>query len=176
MEDLPIVIKITLSSTSRNRISILRHMITEIRYADDGGQIEHKAKFFTSELVKLLGMSPSNVRRVMKELQLLAVVRVGREPRPSDRKSKEDYIELLERFKWLTHDPFQQLAKSFDWEVFESPIETAHKQALPMERAYPNSDRWRCKLCKTHTGDHADVVNYIPICPKNPDNDVKGEQ
>jgi hypothetical protein len=172
MEDLPIVIKITLSSTNRNRISILRHMITEVRHADDGGQIEHKAKFFTSELVKLLGMSPSNVRRVMKELQLLGVVRVGREPRPSDRKSKEDYIELLQRFKWLVEEPFQQLAKSFDWEVFESPIETAHKQALPMERAYPNSDIWRCKLCKKHTGDHTDVVNHIPICPKNPDNDV----
>ena len=114
----------------------------------------------------------------MKELQLLGVVRVGRESRRSDGKSKEDYIELLDRFKWLIGDLFQQVAKNLDWEIFDSPIgagvgygyQVQAREKLPMERAFPHSDKWRCKLCNKHTGDHADVVNHIAICSENPNN------
>ena len=47
LEDIPIVIKITLSTANRNRVSVLRLMITQKRRADNGGHLEHQTKFFT---------------------------------------------------------------------------------------------------------------------------------
>jgi hypothetical protein len=68
-----IVIKIALSTANRNRVSILRYILTTMRRADNGGQYEHKRQFFTKDLVDNLYISKSTARRNMKELQVLGV-------------------------------------------------------------------------------------------------------
>jgi predicted transcriptional regulator len=94
-------------------------MITEMRHADNGGHLEHKTKFFTKDLMDALDISKTTARRIMKELQLLGVVRVGKESRYADGKHKEDYIELLDRFKWLIEESFQKIAMILNSRISE---------------------------------------------------------
>jgi predicted transcriptional regulator len=168
-DDIPIVIKVALSSANRNRVSILRYMITKTRHADNGGQIVHETKFFTKDLTGALDISKTTARRIMKELQLLGIVRVGKESRYADGKHKEDYIELLDRFKWLIQKPFQKIIKDLDWEAFEfeGPAEQDKEEESPkpMHRLYPRSDKWVCDLCGRQDDIHG-IRNHLPYCDK----------
>jgi hypothetical protein len=94
IEDIPIVIKIALSTANRTRVSILKLMLTKIRRADIGGHLEHQKQFFTRDLVDSLNIK-STARRAMKELQVLDVVRIGKEVRNG---GDNYYIEILQKF------------------------------------------------------------------------------
>jgi predicted transcriptional regulator len=146
LEDIPIIIKIALSTANRNRVSILKLLLTAKQRADNGGHYEHKRKFFTSELTEALKMSKSTARRVMKELQVLGLVSIGKETRNG---GDNDYIQLLEEFDWLLQKQFQDLIKGFDLEeVEEEQEQTTSAITKPIYRAYPSSDIWKCRNCK----------------------------
>ena len=57
MEDIPIIIKIALSTANRNRVSILKLLLTTKRRSDSGGEYEHKRQFFTRDLTESLNIS-----------------------------------------------------------------------------------------------------------------------
>jgi hypothetical protein len=98
----------------------------------------------------------------MKELQVLDVVRIGKEVRNG---GDNYYIELLEKFDWLLEDQFQNLIKGFDWEaLIES--ESQSKEPKPMHRSYPGSDIWECDNCGIK-GDVHRIENHIPYCGKS---------
>jgi hypothetical protein len=66
-EDIPIIIKIALSTANRNRVSVLKLLLTTMRRADNGGNYEHKRQFFTRDLIEALDISKFTARRAMKE-------------------------------------------------------------------------------------------------------------
>ena len=71
IEDIPIIIKIGISTTNRDRVSIVKLLLTAMRRADNGGQYEHQKKFFTRDLTKAMNVSKSTARRAMMELEIL---------------------------------------------------------------------------------------------------------
>jgi hypothetical protein len=171
LEDIPIVIKIALSTANLNRVSVLRLMLTETRHADIGGHLEHKGRFFTRDLVNSLKISESTARRVMKELQVLDVVRIGSEKMSNGK--QHDYIELVEKFQWLLEDEFQNLIKDFDWDTWRGLEDD--KIPRPMHRTYPGSDRWECDYCKL-SGDFYSIRNHVPNCRKQQEDKADKEQ
>jgi Mn-dependent DtxR family transcriptional regulator len=168
-EDLPIVVKITLSSANRNRVSVLRHMITAMRNADQGGQLEHKEKFFAKDLTSALKFSPTTARRIMKELEVIGLVSIGKEAISGTTRNYSYYIKLVSDFHWLIEDRFQNIMKDFDWDTFDTAGEVTEEPASvkkePMHRLY--GDRWACDLCGWKDDIHG-VRNHIPHCDKNP--------
>lgn len=76
----------------------------------------------------------------MKELQILDVVRIGKE---AGNGGDSYYVELLEKFDWLLEDEFQNLIKGFEWEslIASKPISDS-KEPKSMHRSYPGSDIW----------------------------------
>jgi hypothetical protein len=149
-DDLPIIIKIALSTANRTRVSIIKLLLTTMRRADSGGNYEHKRKFFTRDLIEGLNISKSTARRTMKELEVLGLVRIGKEVRNG---GENYYIELLERFNWLLEKDFQDLIQGLDWEQHQI-IMDEDDDNIPesIYRAYPGSDAWKCKNCRL-TGD-----------------------
>jgi hypothetical protein len=120
-----------------------------MRNADDGGKPEHKRRFFTSDIRKLMNVSKSTARRAMKELEILGLVRLGTEKRNG---GDSHYIELVEKFDWLLDVPFQELIKDFDWNQFEAPEEQEQQTNGSIYRMWQHSDQWACRHCKL-TGD-----------------------
>jgi Mn-dependent DtxR family transcriptional regulator len=137
------------STANRNRVSVLKLLLTTMRRADNGGEYEHKRQFFTKDLIEALNISKSTARRVMKELEVLGLVRIGKEVKNG---GYNYYIELLEKFEWLLQKEFQELIQGFDWEqvVLDKEEEEADNNNISKSiyRAYPGSDMWECKNCK----------------------------
>lgn len=148
-EDLPTIIKIALSTANRTRVSIIKLLLTAMRRADNGGNYEHKTQFFTRDLIKALNISKSTARRAMKELEVLGLVRIGKESRNG---GENYYIELLERFKWLLEREFQDLIQGLDREQHQIMDEDDDNIPKSIYRAYPGSDVWKCNNCRL-TGD-----------------------
>jgi hypothetical protein len=183
-QDIPIVVKIALSSANRNRVSVLRYMITEMRNADQGGQPEHKEKYYARELANALKFSPTTARRLMKELEVIGLVTIGKDALETNgqiRKSTH-YIELVQDFRWLIEPRFQNLMKGFNWDTFDTKGETPEPEQdvrdsdkpKPMHRLY--ADRWVCDLCGWQDDIHG-VRNHLPYCKKKPNQDnSKAEQ
>jgi hypothetical protein len=174
-DDLPMVVKITLSSANRNRVSVLRYMITEMRNADQGGHPEHKKKFFARDLTSALRFSLTTARRIMKELEVIGLVSIGKEAVSGTTRNYSYYIELVPDFQWLIEPRFQNIMKGFDWETFdtkgetlEEPEQKPEQKPEPMHRLRPGSDRWVCDLCGLQNDIHG-VRNHFPYCDNNPD-------
>lgn len=159
IEDIPIAIKIALCTANRNRVSVLRLMITEMRRADIGGHLEHKKRFLTKDLMNSLKISKSTARRVMKELDVLEVVKVGKEKMSNGK--YHDYVELVEKFHWLLDNEFQNLLKDFGWDIWTGSEDD--EAPLPMRRIYPGSDKWECDYCKL-SGDFYSIRNHVLNC------------
>ena len=101
-EDLPIIVKIALSTANRDRVAIIKLLLTEKDY--EGRPLK---RLHTSFLMQTLQISKSTAHRTMKELQILGLVEIGRN-------SGENYINLREEFQWLVSDEFGDLMKQFD--------------------------------------------------------------
>jgi predicted transcriptional regulator len=176
VDDLPIVVKVTLSSANRNRVSVLRYMITEMRNADQGGMPEHKEKFFAKDLTSALKFSPTTARRIMKELEVIGLVSIGKEAISGTTRNYSYYIKLVPDFHWLIEDRFQNLMKGFNWDIFDTKGETSEPELeirdsdkpKPMHRLRPGSDRWVCDFCGWQDDIHG-LRNHLPHCDKNPD-------
>ena len=173
LEDIPIIIKIAISTTNRDRVSIIKLLLTATRRDDDSGKRVHKTKFYTSDLIQELKFSPSTARRTMMELQLLELVRLQNEINPNNNRRKY-YIELDPAFKWLLNKPFQDLIKDFNWKQVidekEKEKEQEEKERRDhqngrgddatttsttttdnsIHRKYPGTDIWECLKCKIY--------------------------
>jgi hypothetical protein len=154
LDDIPILIKIVISTTNRDRVSLLKILLSEMRNADEGGKSEHKKQIFTSEIKKLMNASKSTARRTMKELEILGLVRMG-----SKNKNGGDnhYIELMPEYGWLLEEQFQGLIKNFDWSQCETEAEgeQEEEQRNPsIYRMWQHSDQWACRRCKLYGDIH----------------------
>jgi DNA-binding MarR family transcriptional regulator len=151
-EDVPMIIKIALSTANRNRVSVLKLLLTAMRRADNSGEYEHKRQFFTRDLIEALNISKSTARRVMKELEVLGLVRIGKEVKNG---GYNYYIELLEKFDWLLQKEFQELMQG-EWQqvvIDKEEVDDNHISES-IYRAYPSSDLWECKNCKLRADIH----------------------
>jgi hypothetical protein len=165
MQDIPIVIKIALSSANHNRVSVLKAMITEVTRADNGGQLEHKKQFYVNDLVNSASISKATARRIMKELQVLEIVRIDKAVTTS--RNYSYYIELLPDFNWLLEYRFQNLIKDFDWAPFATGEDEDEEESQPMHmHRIGHSDRWMCDYCGLRDDVHA-IRKHIPSCDKN---------
>jgi predicted transcriptional regulator len=191
LEDIPIIIKIAISTTNRDRVAIIKLLLTAMRRGDNSGEWEHKTKFFTNDLVQGLKISPSTARRAMMELELLGLVRLQNEKNANNNRRKY-YIELDPAFKWLLGDEFQDLIKDFNWkQVIDEEEEKEEKKEgdnqddkdaaattttttadnnNSIHRKYPGSDIWECLKCKIY-GDYFLIKNHV--CNKSDKKNVK---
>lgn len=101
-EDIPIIVKIALSTANRDRISVVNLLLTT---KDIGGKPERK--LHTSFLIQTLHLSKSSTHRTMKELEVLGLVDIGRD-------RGENYISLREQFEWFLSKEFRELMEGFD--------------------------------------------------------------
>jgi DNA-binding MarR family transcriptional regulator len=147
-EDIPIIIKIALSTANRNRVSVIKLLLTTKNSEKDG---KHIRKLHTSDLVEKLNVSRPTAHRAMKELQILGLVRIS-----TDRVTSENYIEITEKFQWLLEEEFQDLIQGFDWGQVIIKQQDEDEEIIIDEdtinksiyRSYPHSDIWACKNCK----------------------------
>jgi hypothetical protein len=99
-DDLIIPIKFALSAANRLRVRIAKLMLTAKN--TDGSFVN---ELDTNYIMGATRSSKSSVHRIMKELQILGLVEIGK-TRDS---SHENYIELKEEFKWVREERFQNL-------------------------------------------------------------------
>ena len=71
-QDIPIIVKIALSTANRDRISIVNLLLTT---KDIDGKPERK--LHTSFLIQTLHLSKSSAHRIMNELEVLGLVHIG---------------------------------------------------------------------------------------------------
>jgi DNA-binding MarR family transcriptional regulator len=133
-------------------------MITKKRRADNGGHLEHQTKFFTKDLACSLNFARSTARRIMKELEVLGIVKITKETIPNGKGKRGDCITLVDKFQWLLEGQFQNLIKDFDWDALtagsEEEEDEVENQPKPMHRAYDGSDIWECDYCKIRGDRH----------------------
>ena len=113
-EDLPILVKIVLSSANRERISVIKALLlapkgisglvpSELDTTRDV-DLEHLVN--TSYLVSRTGISKSQVHRIVTELEILELVDIYKV-----RSSHQNHITFKEGSNWVYEEPFQNLLR-----------------------------------------------------------------
>jgi hypothetical protein len=98
IEDLPIAIKVVLSTASLDRVNIFDLLIA------------HKGKLTTKIITESLNVTPPTARRIMAELKAVELV-VIKEP---NTETEEKEIILKKEFDWFLTDEFQELRQGFE--------------------------------------------------------------
>jgi hypothetical protein len=101
-DDLIIPIKFALSAANRLRVRIIKLLLTAKN--TDGSFVN---QLDTTYVMSATRSSKSSVHRIMKELEILGLVDIGK-TRDS---SHENYIKLKEEFKWVRDKRFQKLLR-----------------------------------------------------------------
>lgn len=114
-DDLIIPIKLALSAANRLRVRIAKLLLTARN--TDGSFIN---ELDTTYIMGATRSSKSSVHRIMKELQILGLVEIGKTRDPSH----ENYIKLKEEFKWVREERFQNLLER----AYLSPYSKYHLQ------------------------------------------------
>lgn len=112
MEDIPIIIKVVLSTASIERVSIFDLLLA------------HKGKLTTNIIVDSLGVAKSTAHRTMVELKALELVKMYQDPN-----SLEYNINLVDEFDWFLTDEFNQLRYGFSPADYSDLL---RKEKLPL--------------------------------------------
>lgn len=96
-EDLPLAIKVALSTASIERVNIFDLLIA------------HKGTLTTSIITESLNNSPHTAHRIMTELKAVGLV----DMKKSDTQSEEKQITLRNEFDWFLEDDFRKLREGF---------------------------------------------------------------
>ena len=95
-EDIPIVIKVVLSTASIERVSLFDLLLA------------HNGKLTTDLIVESLGVSRPTAHRTMTELKVIELVKMKQ-----NNNTGEFEIQLKEEFKWFLTEEFQKLRGDF---------------------------------------------------------------
>jgi DNA-binding MarR family transcriptional regulator len=101
LEDIPIVIKVVLSTASIERSTIFDILIA------------NKGSLTTSEITASLNITAHTAHRTMTELSALGLVDVSK---LTDKQNSEKKITLKDEFSWFLSEEFQALRESLDSE------------------------------------------------------------
>lgn len=99
MGDIPIIIKVALSTAPIDRVNVFDLLIA------------HKGKLTTTLIEDSLNMSPPTARKTMTELKAIELVDIPK-PDPKDSSHKLE-ITLKETFKWFLTPDFDKLREGF---------------------------------------------------------------
>jgi predicted transcriptional regulator len=99
MEDISIVIRVVLSTASKERVRIFELLIA------------HKGSLTTSQVADSLNIAPVTARRTMAEFKGLGLVDVNTVP--SEHGEPEYQITLVDEFDWFLTDTFTELKESY---------------------------------------------------------------
>jgi hypothetical protein len=140
LEDIPIVIKLVLSTASIARVRIFDLLL------------EHKGELTTSEIVKELRISSHTAHRTMTELDALELV----DKTPISTYDNDEYkIKLKEKFSWFTSDEFEKLREGFrpaDYNKLKYRINITESSAEPnTEEQQRNFECDKKDACDSHT-------------------------
>jgi len=156
MEDIPILVKIALSTANRDRVSMLKLLITK---KEKNGK--HKERFSTKDLIQMLNVSKSTARRVMKELQVLGLVQIIRD-------EGENHITLEQKFGWLLKVEFDDLIQGFVNQEHEQDQDQEHgQQQESVERESTTTIKkiydYSCYYCENFqpTNQRSNYENHI---------------
>jgi len=143
IQDLPLPIKVVLSTASIDRTNIFRLLIA------------YKGKLTTTLIVKSLNTSPSTALRIMAELKAVELVDL----KNTDTQTEEREITLKSEFNWFLSEEFQELVEGFEGsdnsefvKGFCKKYNISFKEKIPpcnTEKEQPNEEP---------------IVNYIYNC------------
>jgi hypothetical protein len=97
IQDLPIAIKVVLSTASLDRVNIFDLLIA------------HKGTLTTSIITKSVNVAPPTARRIMAELKAVELVDLEE----IDKETEEKEITLKKEFDWFITDEFKELRQGF---------------------------------------------------------------
>ena len=100
MEDIPLIIKVALSTAPIDRVNVFDLLIA------------HRGKLTTTLIEESLNMSAPTARKTMTELKAIELVEIPK-PDPNDSSHKLE-ITLKDAFKWFLTEDFDKLREGFN--------------------------------------------------------------
>ena len=161
LEDIPIVIKLVLSTASIARVRIFDLLL------------EHKGELTTSEIVKELRISYHTAHRTMTELDALELV----DKTPISTYNNAEYtIKLKEKFNWFTSEEFEKLREGFrpaDYNKLKYRINVTESSAEQNTEEQHNFECDKKDACDSHrlapfSSPETDINKKIILRMKSP--------
>jgi predicted transcriptional regulator len=118
VSDIPILIKVVLSTASIERVKVFDLLIKS-----DGGRLS------TSQITQALDVSNSTAKRTMVEFKGIGIVSFSQD---GEYDNSEKIIMLKHKFKWFLTEEFKQLRQGFTPDVVSNPSKEDQSQTTLM--------------------------------------------
>ena len=117
MNDIPLLIKVVLSTASKERVILFDHLL------ENNGQLD------TLSIADHLIVAKKTALKTMTELVILGVVnRLDMENDDLDKTNKAFQIQLKDEFNWFLSDEFKRLRENFGKEYYNEYISSKQQQ------------------------------------------------
>lgn len=119
MQDIPLLIKVVLSTASKERIILFDHLL------------ENDGKLDTISIKDHLIIAKKTALKTMTELTILGVTdRLEMQNNNGDSSNNNNafQIQLKEEFRWFLSDEFKQLRENFGKEYYDEYISSKKKE------------------------------------------------
>ena len=121
MEDIPLLIKVVLSTASKERVILFDHLL------------ENNGKLDTLSISEHLIVSKKTALKTMTELVILQVVdRLDMDNSNYNNNNNTFQIQLKQEFNWFLSDEFRNIRANFDKEYYNEYVERTEKGKEPI--------------------------------------------
>jgi hypothetical protein len=123
MQDIPLLIKVVLSTASKERVILFDHLL------------ENRGKLDTISIKDHLIIAKKTALKTMTELTILGVTdRLDMENDNNDSSSKAFQIQLKQEFNWFLSDEFKQLRENFGKEYYNEYVSSKQEEQESEEK------------------------------------------
>jgi hypothetical protein len=122
MQDIPLLIKVVLSTASKERVILFDHLL------------ENDGKLDTLSIKDHLIIAKKTALKTMTELTILGVTdRLDMENDDPDKTNKAFQIQLKDEFSWFLSDEFKKLRENFGKEYYDEYVSSKQQQQQKIE-------------------------------------------